>query len=181
MEVRPNWEYRRAKNSGSGILGLSASIITIFAFLTGIDSLPILMGATEDGESLGLFGSGVGRRLSIGVLILSQVAYFVSLYILVRSVKALYLPSTEHGGGGITFKATYSITSGQLRYRCIFLLLISMLFGMGISFLFMETIWNPLPILLDQKDYSVLFGFGLFALVGNFLTVWTGYEFQWGD
>ncbi len=67
------------RNQTVSLLGFVASILTIFAFATGIYSLPALL----EGRSLPL--AEVGRpTLSYGALLVSQAAFFLCYFLATR-------------------------------------------------------------------------------------------------
>jgi hypothetical protein len=65
-------------------VGLVAGVITIFTFITGIYSLPSIFGHAS--YPSGIFSKEYNRSFSVGVLILCQVAYYLSYYGILRSI-----------------------------------------------------------------------------------------------
>jgi len=101
-------------------VGVTAGAIRILVFLTGIHSLPALLGKAVAGSE-GLLSSTVSRPFSVGVLIISQVAYYLSFYAILRFIHKRFF-------GGETFW----LSMGEYFF---FALMIFAL-GCGISYLF---------------------------------------------
>lgn len=72
------------------IITLISGLIGVFVFITGVQSLPALFGATQSPEATVSVATG---RYFWPLVVLTQVGYFVCLYVVVHSLyKCLWFP-----------------------------------------------------------------------------------------
>lgn len=133
------------RNSNS-VINLFAALIAIFTFLTGINSIPDLF--SESNEK-GIFIEGWNISWSIGLLIISQVALYISLFIIIRTIVSI-------------LNANHSFDTSTAW----FILIISVFFGSGISFIFMEGYWGP----ITQINYWIVIAYGIISVICNLFT-----------
>jgi hypothetical protein len=76
----------KAPNSAStnSVIGLLASIIAIFVFVTGIQSLPALLNRSSELRTFRTTPFYVPNHVSFGVFIIAHIAYLVALFLIVR-------------------------------------------------------------------------------------------------
>ncbi len=149
-------------------LSLISSILSIFVFITGIYSLPEILNNGSSKSELGLFNSDINRGVSIGILIISQVVYYVSLFTIVSKAKTYLFPGE-----------TYLYIRGSRKHKALFYFVITSILGIGLSTLFLEGIWGKIPYLIATGQLLTLILFSLLSIIGNIFTVWNAMELEY--
>lgn len=140
---------------------LIASLITIFVFVTGINSIPSLF---YENKNEGIF-THISTSFSVGIVLISQVAFFVSFYIIIQYFRYKFLPEDE--------RQRFSLSDNP---RASFMAIILFVLGMGISFLFIEGFWGSIENIKTGQTGPTLFGILSFIL--NLATVVLGLELE---
>lgn len=138
------------RNKTVSLAGFIASIITIFAFTTGIYSIPSLL---SNGSSQPLVE--VGRpTLSYGALIISQAIFFFA-----------YFTATRFWYDKVV-KGILHLYDGFADFIC---LVIFVLLGLGLSFLFAEAFWGSIKNWDVKNGFSLPIIFLFLSFVGHLL------------
>ena len=161
LKGKPGTKDKTKKLSSSvSIIGAISSVITIFGFLTGINALPSLF---KVDVSNGIFNSTINQSSSFGIFLISQGAYFISLYVICKYLKNKILPKDDEA-------LYYDLPTRHPKAK--FMLVMIVLMGLGISYLFMESYWGPLKF-GDMDSPLAPFYFLMCSVGGNYYTVKT--------
>ena len=149
-------------------ISLIASILTIFIFLTGINNLPTLLNLSSFNQNKGLFNLQIATSISVSVFVVSQIAYYLSYYSILRFIH-IYLFSDR----------TFWVNDFKEEPHAIFFSITLFLLGCGISYLFLEAYWGNGIVLIKEGRLVPVFAFCTISIAMNLLTVWTALRCHW--
>lgn len=147
------------------VIGLVASLISIFVFLTGIQSLPSFLNRSSDLRTFQmapLYAPYAPYHLSFGIFIIAHIFYLVALFLIVRwAVIPIQLQ-----------------VFGKHEGTQDFFFFVLVLLGFGVGWLTAEHLWgNPVWILNRNDDHSTqLLGYLIAMVAGQAIAVRTAYS-----